>query len=207
MVFPYYIPVELPRIFPGALLIFSGAPGNIQGNLTGMILDKQWHRETNINHDLTDKFMLSIMAREFSTTESLTHRYWLKCPWDPRNKRHWNLKQNTKLYFEEDDFENIMSATCRPFCSGLELSSARADSRFAPSQWETALLCNDVSHWLGGSLESAPSTEGPEASTACLIPSSRSARLPWRLCELVAVAGAWPARTWAVCWWPLGLPR
>ena len=30
-----------------------------------------------------------------------------------------------------------------------------ADSRFAPSQWETALLCNDVSHWLGASLESA----------------------------------------------------
>ena len=25
---------------------------------------------------------------------------------------------------------------------------SRADSRFAPSQWETALLCNDVSHWL-----------------------------------------------------------
>ena len=30
----------------------------------------------------------------------------------------------------------------------------RADSRFVPSQWETALLCNDVSHWLGTSLES-----------------------------------------------------
>ena len=30
----------------------------------------------------------------------------------------------------------------------------RADSRFAPSQWETALLCNNVSHWLGTSLES-----------------------------------------------------
>ena len=28
-------------------------------------------------------------------------------------------------------------------------------SRFAPSQWETALRCNDVSHWPGGSLESA----------------------------------------------------
>ena len=25
----------------------------------------------------------------------------------------------------------------------------RVCSRFAPSQWETALLCNDVSHWLG----------------------------------------------------------
>ena len=31
----------------------------------------------------------------------------------------------------------------------------RADSRFAPSQWETALLCNDVSHWLGANLEPA----------------------------------------------------
>ena len=30
----------------------------------------------------------------------------------------------------------------------------RVDSRFAPSQWETALLCNDVSHWLGANLES-----------------------------------------------------
>ena len=29
------------------------------------------------------------------------------------------------------------------------------DSKLAPSQWETGLLCNDVSHWLGTSLESA----------------------------------------------------
>ena len=29
----------------------------------------------------------------------------------------------------------------------------RADSRFAPSQWEAVLLCNNVSHWLGASLE------------------------------------------------------
>ena len=32
---------------------------------------------------------------------------------------------------------------------------SRADSRFAPSQWEMALLCNNVSHWLGANLESA----------------------------------------------------
>ena len=31
----------------------------------------------------------------------------------------------------------------------------RADFRFAPSQWETALLGNDGFHWLGASLESA----------------------------------------------------
>ena len=30
-----------------------------------------------------------------------------------------------------------------------------ADFRFAPNQWETALFCNDVSHWMGASLESA----------------------------------------------------
>ena len=35
-----------------------------------------------------------------------------------------------------------------------QIHSSRADSRFAPSQWETALLCNDVSHWLGANLES-----------------------------------------------------
>ena len=31
----------------------------------------------------------------------------------------------------------------------------RADSRFAPCHWVTALLCNDVSHWLGANRESA----------------------------------------------------
>ena len=31
----------------------------------------------------------------------------------------------------------------------------RADSRFAPSQWETSLQSNAVSHWLGTNLESA----------------------------------------------------
>ena len=33
-------------------------------------------------------------------------------------------------------------------------AQGRADSRFAATQWETALLCNDVSHWLDASLES-----------------------------------------------------
>ena len=31
----------------------------------------------------------------------------------------------------------------------------KADTRFAPIQWETTLLCNDVSHWLCASVESA----------------------------------------------------
>ena len=50
-----------------------------------------------------------------------------------------------------------------PLAASILLDSSRhhhqawdgADSRFAPSQWETPLLCNDVSHWLRASLESA----------------------------------------------------
>ena len=34
-------------------------------------------------------------------------------------------------------------------------SCIRADPMFVPSQWETVLLCNDGSDWLGASLESA----------------------------------------------------
>ena len=35
------------------------------------------------------------------------------------------------------------------------LQDSRADSMFAPSQWETSLQSNDVSHWLGANIESA----------------------------------------------------
>ena len=37
----------------------------------------------------------------------------------------------------------------------LALYIVSIDSRFAPNQWETALFCNDVSHWLGATLKSA----------------------------------------------------
>ena len=36
----------------------------------------------------------------------------------------------------------------------FQCSYTKVDSRFVASQWETALLCNDVSHWVGASLES-----------------------------------------------------
>ena len=37
--------------------------------------------------------------------------------------------------------------------NAIEELRAAADSGFAPSHWETALLCNDVSHWLGANLK------------------------------------------------------
>ena len=56
----------------------------------------------------------------------------------------------------EQNFLNLMVQHC---ISILVLSMLtdinRADSRSAPSQWETAILCNDVSYWPGASLESA----------------------------------------------------
>ena len=46
-------------------------------------------------------------------------------------------------------------SNCCPAMDQLCHSGYRAGSRCAPSQWEMALLCNDISHWLGASLESA----------------------------------------------------
>ena len=59
------------------------------------------------------------------------------------------------------------------FC---EISACfRADFRFAPSQWETALLCNDVSHWLGASLESTPCFRA-DTTTAKLLITNKVSR-------------------------------
>ena len=57
------------------------------------------------------------------------------------------------------DAENVSIWWCHHalvWC-GLKgpMCNIRADSRFAPSQWETPLLCNNVSHWLGAYLKSA----------------------------------------------------
>ena len=49
--------------------------------------------------------------------------------------------------------------------SSIMYCTFRADSRFASSQWETALLCNDVSHWLDASLESALHISSSGSST------------------------------------------
>ena len=48
-----------------------------------------------------------------------------------------------------------MHTVCALPCSLVTFPHIRAYSRFALNQWETALLCNDVSHWLGTNLESA----------------------------------------------------
>ena len=63
----------------------------------------------------------------------------------------------------------------------------RADSIFAPSQWGTALLCNDVSHWLGASLES---------DLGFIWRSCYSLRpeiwIPMKYCEILLLFIRWP---------------
>ena len=65
------------------------------------------------------------------------------------------FKESDQLRVCDQCWECVLS--CR-VCSTYiyhTSSNSRADSRFVRSQWETVLLCNDVSHWLGTSLESA----------------------------------------------------
>ena len=52
---------------------------------------------------------------------------------------HWVMRHSHQPYYIYGRFWSVI----------------RADSRFAPSQWETPLQSNAVSHWLSASLESA----------------------------------------------------
>ena len=79
----------------------------------------------------------------------------------------------------------------------------RADSRFAPSQWEMALLCNDVSHLLGASLESTLS-----------IPSCHSAyslfddnNMIYVLFNVMPMILGFDKSIWCslMCWWVIRL--
>ena len=60
---------------------------------------------------------------------------------------------------------------------------SRADSQFVPSQWETVLLCNGVSHWLGASLESALCTLKSIQLTCC--PACRTSLIATRFWVVV----------------------
>ena len=58
------------------------------------------------------------------------------------------------FYFGMSSGRSLFLKQC--MLSGLySIIYVRADSRFAPNQWETSLQSNAVSHWLGANLESA----------------------------------------------------
>ena len=80
--------------------------------------------------------------------------------WGPHQEKccYWclsigNLTVARTAIISSLDWEHYRSSK-RLKCGAVKCCHG-ADSRFAPSQWETALLCNAVSHWLGANLESA----------------------------------------------------
>ena len=73
-----------------------------------------------------------------------------------RNKFKWNFNQNMNIFSQENLKKMLAWSQCvNQYMYHITWHVIRADSRFAPSQWEKALLSNSVSHWLGASLESA----------------------------------------------------
>ena len=81
--------------------------------------------------------------------------------WIPENSHQWNSKQSAIYFIQEirSNYEWISSGKCRLFFKALLYKMinvyCRADSRLAPSQWETSLQSNAVSHWLCTKLEPA----------------------------------------------------
>ena len=95
---------------------------------------------------------------------------WNIANWTLRSKLQWNLNRNPYSFIDENAFEyvvwKIVAILSWPQCvnvvqyipraNGITCPCTyRADSRFAPSQWETLLQSNAVSHWLGANLKSA----------------------------------------------------
>ena len=61
----------------------------------------------------------------------------------------WWYQWCLRIIFRRVDFH-------APFPHADPVAYCRTDSRLAPSQWETSLQSNAVSHWLGAKLESDP---------------------------------------------------
>ena len=69
---------------------------------------------------------------------------WEGCRW-PGSLRDW-YQDLTVIHGDPHIIIDFLWSQCHEI--------PRADSMFVPSQWEMELLCNNVSHWLGESLES-----------------------------------------------------
>ena len=63
------------------------------------------------------------------------------------------LLRNMTIRWTQNSLSQIVNFSCGS--NGTFRTIYRIDSRLAPSQWETSLRSNAVSHWLGANLESA----------------------------------------------------
>ena len=72
----------------------------------------------------------------------------------------------TNIQIYKDTVESTyITVHCNMMLQTVQWQMYRADSRFVPSQWETSLQSNAVSHWLGANLESALNVKYEEVMT------------------------------------------
>ena len=86
---------------------------------------------------------------------------WTKWPPFHRRRFHMHFHEENVLYFDWISLKFVPEGPIDNKSMLVEVMAwrptgdkPRADSRFAPHQWET-LLCSSISHWLGANLESA----------------------------------------------------
>ena len=96
----------------------------------------------------------SVWNNQYEMNLISSHLRYFSAGWSG-NKCLWNSEvMGWKPCF--NPWSNSLMVSIYPdMLSHLHSKHYRADSRFAPSQWETALLCKDVSHRLGTNLKSA----------------------------------------------------
>ena len=90
----------------------------------------------------------NMWVRQLSNLSRLIAKKWLS---GSRNQNGQVVTQHLVSY-NAACVANTCGSHDQSFRSNM--IACRADSRFAPSQWQTALLCNDVFHWLGANLKS-----------------------------------------------------
>ena len=151
-------------------MFFRGlATGCVGANLSGELLkvnslwnvwtiSLQWRhndRDGVSNHRHPDCLLNRLFRCRSKKTSQL--RFTGLCDWKPPvtvDSPHKGTVSRKRFLFD-DVIMMGFSVYARPYKLTYFPDNCRDDSRFAPSQWETALLCNDVSLWLGASLESA----------------------------------------------------
>ena len=130
-----------------------------------LALSQHWLRQWRVAEEATSLFLIWLDPNCLT----LNDRNYLQETQRYIRTSYYSMRLRWCGYLEIVFMENSVYSTSIPWLlttgrpKSADISSHsnshrfeyKADSRFAPSQWEAALLCNDVSHCLGASLGSA----------------------------------------------------
>ena len=107
--------------------------------------------EKNVFPTLKPTAIASNLAYQVKEGHAVTFRaIWINIHQCLSKQFIWNLcLQNVNCFVHTSRCQIIAACWCQ-----IALYNYKADSRLAPSQWETSLQSNAVSHWLSASLES-----------------------------------------------------